>query len=402
MADEALLARAEEYISYNKLDQKVANELRELDAKVLLMVLDRGDLIGNCKNPSALAVGRIRDARAKARQEGGGGAEDVEDFISRWGLDEKAAEAMREAPAEVAAHVIDRGGLAECRNPNAVVLARIGEARQRRSYGLPMTEQKARENAAEIEKMIEQYSLDEKASSTLRAQTAEVQQAVIDGGQLDNVTNPSAVVLGRIKNAKNQKGAGYTGGRAKPAEVDAFIESEGVDEKAGETLRSQTPEVQLYVIREGSLANTTNPNAVVMARIRKGVEMSRGGGGGGSSIMDDQRKYRLMEEMMGPMAPMMMMMMKAKGKGASMLGKGKAGGKGKGYGGGKSGGVMGFIRDNGIDERAAEALIGAGRDVQEHVMAQGSLRDARNPNAVLQGRLRKAREELGGGRSSPY
>merc|ERR1712050_579874 len=90
---------------------------------------------------------------------------------------------------------------------------------------------------------------------------------------------------------------------------------------------------------------------------------------------------------------MMMSIMGGMAKGGGVRGNfGGGGGKSaSGYGGRTAQStVAAFIAENGIDERGSETLMQCPPDVQQQVMARGSLLDARNPNAALMGRIRDA------------
>merc|ERR1712048_308710 len=66
------------------------------------------------------------------------------------------------------------------------------------------------------------------------------------------------------------------------------------------------------------------------------------------------------------------------------------------YAGAASDPVEKFLIENGIiGDPAADDLRGCPPDVQELVMAQGSLRSARKPAASLVIRIKKAREQCG-------
>merc|ERR1719361_1812811 len=59
---------------------------------------------------------------------GGISAMDVEEFIRNNRLDERAADALREAPADVQETVISRGDLSETRNPSSALIGRLRDA----------------------------------------------------------------------------------------------------------------------------------------------------------------------------------------------------------------------------------------------------------------------------------
>merc|ERR1719162_1207182 len=66
-------------------------------------------------------------------------------------------------------------------------------------------------------------------------------------------------------------------------DIESFIDFHALDEKCSEVLRSQTPEVQAYVIDQGP-PEGRNTSAMVMGRIQKVCKelgSSQGGAGGG-------------------------------------------------------------------------------------------------------------------------
>lgn len=56
-----------------------------------------------------------------------------------------------------------------------------------------------------------------------------------------------------------------------------------------------------------------------------------------------------------------------------------------------------FIRNNGVDERGAEALRTAPPATQEAVLASGDFVGVKNPSSALMSRIRDAEKGKGGG-----
>jgi len=122
-----------------------------------------------------------------------------------------------------------------------------------------------------VESFIAENSLDESAARSLRGESAQVKQIVIDRGSLVECANPSSALIGRIRDAKLQvpravPGAGPS--EATPEEVDKFISENALDDSAAQHLRTQAPAVQRNVIDRGSLTECTNPSSAVIGRIR--------------------------------------------------------------------------------------------------------------------------------------
>lgn len=136
---------AEEVLNFcllNAVDEQSATDLMESPPEVQAMVIARGELAG-ARNPSAALHARIRDAR-KAFAAGSGGdqqvaepasIEEVEDFIASNGVDEAAADALRELTPQDQRTVLERGDLSTARNASAALLARIRDLRGRGGGG---------------------------------------------------------------------------------------------------------------------------------------------------------------------------------------------------------------------------------------------------------------------------
>merc|ERR1719335_1970552 len=80
---------------------------------------------------------------------------DVEQFIQDEGVDEKAAEALRELEPELQEQVMSRGTLSEGRNPSAMLIGRVRDAKK--TVGLN-----------QVEQFIQEQGVDEEAAQGLR------------------------------------------------------------------------------------------------------------------------------------------------------------------------------------------------------------------------------------------
>jgi len=123
--------------------------------------------------------------------------------------------------------------------------------------------------------------------------------------------------------------------------IEAFIAKNNIDASAGAKLRALSPQAQQLVLERGDLQDARNPNAVLMGRIRDAEQNAR-----------------------GPLPP---------------ISTAPA-----------SSDVEQFIADNRIDPSAGNKLRALPEDIQKTVMSRGNLTDARNPNAMLMGRIRDA------------
>merc|ERR1719215_327964 len=133
----------EDFIKRSAVDDRAAAVLRGEDEKTQRAVLDRGEM-SDCTNPSAALMARIRvakessgggSARPRSPPRGSGPMEgaptqkEIDDFIKDNDIDERAARQLKESSGAVQKNVLDRGGLTDCRNPSAVCLARLRDAK---------------------------------------------------------------------------------------------------------------------------------------------------------------------------------------------------------------------------------------------------------------------------------
>lgn len=199
--------------------------------------------------------------------------EEVDHFCSNNRLDDNAGAIFKKEPADIQANVIDRGSLAECKNPSAALMGRLRDARQNRfkpvggnrgtgatpTLGLAGGGQggPGGGGSKDVEEFIEQNKIDMGAARALRAESLDVQQGVMDRGTLDGFQNPSALVMARIKDVRAV--------RAEAASRNVVPGETGSGGSSGQLTRELTRE-----------------------ELRKAVELrkaGRGGGGGkGSSF----------------------------------------------------------------------------------------------------------------------
>lgn len=156
---EALAREVDDFIERAGLDEKAANALRTEEERVKRAVLDRGDM-SDCRNPSASLMARIRQvrevnrgrsrSRSRSRGRGGGGVaapgggdlpskDEVDSFINENKIDEMAARQLRDCDGAIQRNVLDRGSLTDCRNPSAVCLARIRDAKESTRSAPPLS-----------------------------------------------------------------------------------------------------------------------------------------------------------------------------------------------------------------------------------------------------------------------
>jgi hypothetical protein len=126
------------------------------------------------------------------------------------------------------------------------------------------------------------------------------------------------------------------------AQVQKFIDENGLDDRAAQALRSETSQIQKIVIEQGNCTNTHNPSSVVISRISRAST--------GACI---SRSSTEVSEL-GPAW------------------------------------LESFIKVNNIDKRASRALRNCALDVQETVVRRGPLATARNPSAAVLVRIQDA------------
>ncbi|OLP78685.1 hypothetical protein AK812_SmicGene41107 [Symbiodinium microadriaticum] len=193
----------------------------------------------------------------------------------------------------------------------------------------------------ELEHFIEENNIDEKAAALLREAPGSIQRAVLEGGSLRTCRDPSAGCVGRIRKAeKLRRGAPHE------ASVEDFISANWLSGKAAAALRSVPSPVQRKVLEQGSLRSCRDPNGGCLSRINRAQAATKAPATAASFASPTRDEIEF------------------------------------------------FVEDNGLNERAAEALRGAPPAVQHHVLEQGSLRSCREPSAGCIGRIGKAQKQM--------
>jgi len=139
-----------------------------------------------------------------------------------------------------------------------------------------------------------------------------------------------------------------------PEEVEQFIGSALLDERAADAMRAADPMIQGAVIDRGSLGDCRNPSSAVCGRIKDAThdfQRAMGGGANNAQYMN--------------MTP------------------------------------QEFIMENNLDDRAAGQLLSSPPDVQRTVILRGGTSDCRNPSSAILARVRdatqKQNDQMGGG-----
>lgn len=216
---------------------------------------------------------------------------DVEAFILDNEIDEKAAIALRELDFEMQQDVLSRGMLSDARNPSAVLLSRIRQCRQRGGREKSAVGgRSARENLnQEVEEFVRANNLDERAQNCLAESDASVIRQLL-ATPLTDARNPSAVVLSRMRQIKQDSasgrgprdsfrgggqgrnessGGGRGGGRGGlERQIKEFIRANDLDERASNCIRESSEEVVQMLLERGPLSHARNASAMALSRIR--------------------------------------------------------------------------------------------------------------------------------------
>lgn len=134
--------------------------------------------------------------------------DEIDDFIRSNDVDDRAANDLRDCPADIQRKVLARGELSTARNPSAALLARIRDARNSGAIGGYRDSGGPGRNGAEIEDFIKGNDVDESAADSLRSSSPTIQRAVLARGDLKSARNPSSALLARIRDAKSGIGVG--------------------------------------------------------------------------------------------------------------------------------------------------------------------------------------------------
>mmetsp|Transcript_120812 Transcript_120812/g.225875 ORF Transcript_120812/g.225875 Transcript_120812/m.225875 type:complete len:307 (+) Transcript_120812:83-1003(+) len=140
--------------------------------------------------------------------------DEVELFLRINQIDTAAARELRNEPPHVALAVLDRGPLRACVNPSGALVARIRDAKRgllqggnSRFGGVPPPSA-LDPNSSELDKFLVENRIDQAGISSLRSESKEIQTLVLAKGPLVNTTNPSASLMARIRNIKQDHQAG--------------------------------------------------------------------------------------------------------------------------------------------------------------------------------------------------
>jgi hypothetical protein len=271
----------------------------------------------------------------------------VEEFIAKYGLDDKAAHMLREIPPEYQRSFVETE-LWNCRNPSAVVTSRI------QNLNLD-----ALSSSDSVEAYIKEFNLDEKAAAELLDLTPAEQAEVIEA-RPTNARNPSAVVTSRIQAVKSQGQLAQV--------VEEYLVRHGVDETVSQMLRGSHPETQKQIVTS-DLSNCRNPSAVLLSRIRA-VE-GQHHGVVSKPLPPPRHAIIGAKQPPPPSWPPPASVVAAVGRGSAT--------------------EEWILRQN-IDEQAQQAMRALPHDLQMHIVERGDLINCRHPSKVLLSRIRQLTE----------
>jgi len=272
--------------------------------------------------------------------------EKVEEFIAKYELDDKAAQALREIPPEYQRSFVETE-LRNCRNPSAVVTSRI------QNLNLDLV------SSNSVEEYIHEFQIDEKAAAELLELTPAEQAQVIEA-KPTNARNPSAVVTSRIQAVRNQSQVAQ--------QVEEYLIRHGVDESVSQMLRALHPEAQKQIVTS-DLSNCRNPSAVLLSRIRA-VEAQH-------HVVVSRPLPPARHSVIGAKQPPP----PAWPPPASVVAAA-----------GRNSGTEAWIQRQDIDEQAQQAMRALPHDLQMQIIERGDLINCRHPSKVLLSRIRQLTE----------
>lgn len=100
---------------------------------------DSEDTAGVLPTPSAMAAMAAMYGPPGAASPNGAPVEDVEAFLAANPVDPEAADRLRALPPHLQQAVVQRGPVADTRNPSAVLITRVRDAELQRGGGVPAT-----------------------------------------------------------------------------------------------------------------------------------------------------------------------------------------------------------------------------------------------------------------------
>eukprot|EP00746_Dinoflagellata_sp_MGD_P000822 gnl/MRDRNA2_/MRDRNA2_101512_c0_seq1.p1 gnl/MRDRNA2_/MRDRNA2_101512_c0~~gnl/MRDRNA2_/MRDRNA2_101512_c0_seq1.p1 ORF type:complete len:492 (+),score=130.76 gnl/MRDRNA2_/MRDRNA2_101512_c0_seq1:148-1623(+) len=418
----------EMFIAENDIDEHAAQELRMEDMHIQQVIIDAGPLMG-AKNKSSALIGRIK----KAKHGGGLVLPGLEKYIKENQIDELAAQELRMEDLQIQQMILDTGPLLGARNTSSALMWRIKKAKEDREnnkgedmnatagmvqaqmLALAAQQQAQQEAIAQHQAQLQAQREAEEMEAIRQAQQKEEEGKRAQVQAWEFIKNRTRANQQHAQQQAYEAEAALAAQQAPPWEqhqadpaawcqhqqaleeaeqatpgmdsavkaieqsrslqvaVGNFIMQNKIDKKAAEQLRAESLEIQEAVIKMGSLENTKNPSGVVMGRLGRAKKNAGYGPALGSSHGTAYGKVMNLQANLGA---------------------------------GANSDINQFIAENQLDARVANALLCETREVQQKVMAEGSLKLATNPSRSAMVRIANAKRPGGprfeSGRPNPY
>jgi predicted RNA-binding Zn-ribbon protein involved in translation (DUF1610 family) len=272
--------------------------------------------------------------------------EDIEDYLSRYRIQDHAAEAFRDLPPDQQKLVMEAGPLEEARDPTALLMSRLNKAKQGKL------------------KVLQAMAGDWKCPACGDHNFARNRSCRKCGFRRDSDPQEEPSEGSRHRGAdRHYEGREMEEPSAlEPQDVDAFLERSRIDTQVADRFRDLPPELQGLVMDVGSLADARDPTAVLMSRIKKAeqgtlrVAEKKPGDWSCPACGDHNFARNVFCRRCGAPNP------------------------------------ESFLVSNRIETRAVDQFRRLPPDLQLLVMDAGSLADARDPTAVLLSRINKAEQ----------
>lgn len=274
-------------------------------------------------------------------------------YLLLQGIQQHAIDQFFELPPEAQSAVIDAGPLEDARDPTAVLIARMAKAKA----GQPQKQQHPMKPG------------DWRCSAC---------------GDHNFMRNPVCRKCGAAR-----AGAGpinlheaAPGGNAMSV-VDIYLAENGIEPRAADNFRALPPQMQQLVMESGTFSDARDPTAVLISRMNKAKagmlqaakvmpgDWKCGSCGEHNYARNKQcRKCGTAQEAGGSPFSFISTTVLPEKDTAS---------------------IEAFLAENGIEHHAGETFRGLQSHLQRLVISAGTLKDARDPTAVLISRINKAR-----------
>jgi len=355
------------------------------------------------KNTSCRQCATMRPALSQASQGLGNGefggvavSPQVEMFIQMNSqLQPHAAQALRELPLEMQKMVVNKGSLNDARDPTAVLISRVNQARQLMETGMAGALQAGNPllSSGRPGDWICPGCMDHQFAKNTHCRQCNTPKPQGDQsfGNTWGAAQPTAAMNSALAISAMTSSI-------EDSAVETFLQMhDQVEPRAAQMLRDLPPEFGKLVVNKGSLFDARDQTAVLVSRIKQAQQLMTGQGAGNPLIgsqrpgdwicpgcMDHQFAKNTTCRRCGTPNPSL-------GMGAGMSEPSN------------NPEVEHFLASNSVEPHAATQFRGLPAHVQTLVMSRGSLAGARDPTAVLMARMRQAKSgEMQSGRSTNH